>query len=181
MWSKVTKEEKDSIISMYDNKMLIRDIMRKTGRSERTIYNIINEEEAQGRRIKSFEHLEQLKHMYYAGTTLEMIGLEFGISRQRVHQLLKSNNVPLRSRATMPSHPTPVKEVELTNNEVENCVNGKAHHWNIEEPTGQISIGICKHCNQTKQFKNYVHSNSTTILMKNSRQARTYNELEDYV
>ena len=30
------------------------------------------------------------------------------------------------------------------------------HHWKIEEPNGQVSRGVCKHCGVEKQFKNWL-------------------------
>lgn len=30
------------------------------------------------------------------------------------------------------------------------------HHWRIEEPNGLLSIGICKVCGATKEFKNWL-------------------------
>lgn len=30
------------------------------------------------------------------------------------------------------------------------------HHWQIDEPNGILSRGICKHCGATKEFKNWL-------------------------
>ena len=30
------------------------------------------------------------------------------------------------------------------------------HRWRIEEPNGQLSVGICKECGATKEFKNWL-------------------------
>ncbi len=30
------------------------------------------------------------------------------------------------------------------------------HHWKIEEPNGQVSRGVCKHCGATKEFRNWL-------------------------
>jgi hypothetical protein len=30
------------------------------------------------------------------------------------------------------------------------------HHWKIEEPNGQQSRGVCKHCGMEKVFKNWL-------------------------
>ena len=30
------------------------------------------------------------------------------------------------------------------------------HHWKIEEPNGLVSIGVCKHCGTTKEFRNWL-------------------------
>lgn len=30
------------------------------------------------------------------------------------------------------------------------------HHWRIEEPNGLVSIGVCKHCGTTKEFRNWL-------------------------
>lgn len=30
------------------------------------------------------------------------------------------------------------------------------HHWKIEEPNGLVSIGVCKHCGMTKEFRNWL-------------------------
>ncbi|MCC6959169.1 MAG: hypothetical protein IT301_04925 [Dehalococcoidia bacterium] len=30
------------------------------------------------------------------------------------------------------------------------------HRWRIEEPNGQLSIGTCKTCGATKEFKNWL-------------------------
>jgi len=30
------------------------------------------------------------------------------------------------------------------------------HHWKIEEPNGLVSIGVCKHCGLTKEFRNWL-------------------------
>jgi hypothetical protein len=30
------------------------------------------------------------------------------------------------------------------------------HHWKIDEPNGQVSVGVCKTCGETKQFKNWL-------------------------
>lgn len=31
-----------------------------------------------------------------------------------------------------------------------------AHHWRIEEPNGNVSLGRCKSCGATKEFKNWL-------------------------
>lgn len=31
-----------------------------------------------------------------------------------------------------------------------------AHHWRIEEPNGMVSLGRCKSCGATKEFKNWL-------------------------
>ncbi|MFC1873087.1 hypothetical protein ACFLYV_05215 [Chloroflexota bacterium] len=28
------------------------------------------------------------------------------------------------------------------------------HHWNIEEPDGPVSVGVCKLCGATRHFSN---------------------------
>jgi hypothetical protein len=30
------------------------------------------------------------------------------------------------------------------------------HRWRIDEPNGQISVGTCKTCGATKEFKNWL-------------------------
>src|SRR3972149_596090 len=30
-----------------------------------------------------------------------------------------------------------------------------AHHWRIETPAGEVSMGVCKHCGLTRPFANY--------------------------
>jgi hypothetical protein len=30
------------------------------------------------------------------------------------------------------------------------------HHWKIAEPNGQVSVGTCKVCGATKEFKNWL-------------------------
>jgi hypothetical protein len=30
------------------------------------------------------------------------------------------------------------------------------HRWRIDEPNGAISVGVCKICGTTKQFKNWL-------------------------
>lgn len=31
-----------------------------------------------------------------------------------------------------------------------------AHHWNIESPSGPTSIGTCKVCGETREFRNSI-------------------------
>jgi peptide subunit release factor RF-3 len=35
---------------------------------------------------------------------------------------------------------------------VSNCV----HHWVIESDGGQVVTGVCKHCNEEKQFNGFI-------------------------
>ncbi|MBI1885251.1 MAG: hypothetical protein HYS09_02885 [Chloroflexi bacterium] len=30
-----------------------------------------------------------------------------------------------------------------------------AHHWLIENPNGETSIGVCKYCGASREFRNY--------------------------
>ena len=30
------------------------------------------------------------------------------------------------------------------------------HHWIIEEPTGPVSNGVCRLCDEIREFKNYI-------------------------
>lgn len=30
------------------------------------------------------------------------------------------------------------------------------HHWRIEEPNGLVSVGVCKLCGATREFKNWL-------------------------
>ena len=30
------------------------------------------------------------------------------------------------------------------------------HHWIIEAPTGPVSMGACRLCSETREFKNYI-------------------------
>lgn len=30
------------------------------------------------------------------------------------------------------------------------------HHWRIEEPNGETSLGVCKICGATRAFKNWL-------------------------
>ncbi len=30
------------------------------------------------------------------------------------------------------------------------------HRWRIDEPNGPVSVGVCKVCGTTKQFKNWL-------------------------
>jgi hypothetical protein len=32
------------------------------------------------------------------------------------------------------------------------------HHWIIEPPMGPISRGVCLHCDEVREFKNYIDS-----------------------
>ena len=33
-----------------------------------------------------------------------------------------------------------------------------AHHWEIESPNGPTSVGVCKVCGETKEFRNSITS-----------------------
>ena len=33
---------------------------------------------------------------------------------------------------------------------------GHFHRWRIDEPNGPMSIGVCKECGATKEFKNWL-------------------------
>ena len=39
---------------------------------------------------------------------------------------------------------------EVVSNKKDKCV----HHWSIEPPNGTISIGRCKVCKETREFRN---------------------------
>ena len=40
--------------------------------------------------------------------------------------------------------------------ELENAV--CRHHWIIEAPTGPVSVGVCRLCEEVREFKNYIES-----------------------
>ena len=42
-------------------------------------------------------------------------------------------------------------EINVNENSVLTCT----HHWMIETPNGKYSNGVCKNCNEVKQFSNY--------------------------
>ena len=41
-----------------------------------------------------------------------------------------------------------------------------AHHWRIESPAGEVSIGTCKHCGSTRSFANYSERKVMTRAVK---------------
>lgn len=44
------------------------------------------------------------------------------------------------------------------------------HRWRIEEPDGPVSMGVCKICGATKEFKNWL-SDSDFITNEEHRMA----------
>ena len=51
---------------------------------------------------------------------------------------------------------TEQRDVELADAAESNC----AHHWAIESPNGPTSVGACKRCGETKEFKNSIRITS---------------------
>ena len=51
---------------------------------------------------------------------------------------------------------TEQRDVELADAAESNC----AHHWAIESPNGPTSVGSCKRCGETKEFKNSIRITS---------------------
>lgn len=43
-----------------------------------------------------------------------------------------------------------------------------AHHWQIETPAGETSLGICKRCGATRNFANYSQRRTTARPVKTS-------------
>ena len=41
-----------------------------------------------------------------------------------------------------------------------------AHHWRIETPAGEVSMGVCKHCGLTRPFANYSERKTMTRAVK---------------
>ena len=40
------------------------------------------------------------------------------------------------------------------------------HHWEIEEPNGPISEGICKNCGEKKEFQNSIFTDTFHITLE---------------
>ena len=43
------------------------------------------------------------------------------------------------------------------------------HHWEIQPATGPISSGVCKNCDETREFKNYVEASTWGDDKSNNR------------
>ncbi len=41
-----------------------------------------------------------------------------------------------------------------------------AHHWQIETPAGETSLGVCKLCGATRAFANYSQRRTMTRTVK---------------
>ena len=51
------------------------------------------------------------------------------------------------------------------------------HHWNIAEPNGPISEGVCKNCGEKKEFQNSIFADTQHIsLDREENHASTANE-----
>ena len=48
-----------------------------------------------------------------------------------------------------------------------------AHHWRIETPSGEVSMGVCKHCGATRSFANYSERKTMTRAVKPASTAAT--------
>ena len=101
--------------------------------------------------------------MYVSGTTLAEIGEEFGVSKQRVHQVLVNNGVQMRERGTPSVFSSPRKQKHVTQLYSQRepgpppppCIDGtRAHHWKIEAPNGEMSRGVCARCHIEHWFYN---------------------------
>ena len=49
---------------------------------------------------------------------------------------------------------------------VETVTSECAHHWRIETPAGEVSMGVCKHCGSTRTFANYSERKTMTRAVK---------------
>jgi len=43
------------------------------------------------------------------------------------------------------------------------------HHWVIELATGPISLGVCRNCQETREFQNYIDETTWVGSRRNNR------------
>jgi hypothetical protein len=46
------------------------------------------------------------------------------------------------------------KILDNTEDNIVPCVDGMAHHWDIEEPAGKRALGKCRNCSTVRNFFN---------------------------
>lgn len=47
-----------------------------------------------------------------------------------------------------------------------------AHHWRIESPAGEVSMGVCKLCGASRSFANYSERKTMTRVIKPASSAK---------
>jgi hypothetical protein len=65
------------------------------------------------------------------------------------------------------------QQVSVTSQAEEQNIQGCRHYWVIQPATGPMSQGVCQHCGESREFKNYVEA-STWGDDKSSHRAGAY-------
>jgi hypothetical protein len=52
------------------------------------------------------------------------------------------------------------QQVSMTSQAEEQNVQGCRHYWVIQPATGPVSQGVCQHCGESREFKNYVEAST---------------------
>jgi hypothetical protein len=63
------------------------------------------------------------------------------------------------------------QQISMTPQTEEQNIPGCRHYWVIQPATGPVSQGVCQHCGESREFKNYVEA-STWGDDKSSNRAR---------
>lgn len=60
----------------------------------------------------------------------------------------------------------------MTQEEQEEAVSECVHHWMIESPNGPVSMGTCKVCGESSEFKNSIQGSGWDRESPQSKRAR---------
>jgi hypothetical protein len=52
------------------------------------------------------------------------------------------------------------------------------HHWKIQPATGPVSLGSCKNCGESREFKNYVEASTWGDDKNSNRSAKATTEVK---
>ncbi len=63
---------------------------------------------------------------------------------------------------------------EVQSVEVQTC----CHHWEIEPAEGPVSLGVCRICHESKEFKNSIESYEAPRPNQGQTQAQTQDDAD---